>query len=104
MFRRQGRYSEAEALTLEAIRASGRAFGEDGGQTIRAKYNMAVLYMYQRRYPEAEALYLEVLGAIWGAVPGGKERETLMMNQYDPKMNTMNDNVIYFAEEIELEE
>ena len=33
-----------------------------------------------------------------------KEREKLMMNQYDPKMETMHDNVSYWAEEIELVE
>jgi tetratricopeptide (TPR) repeat protein len=61
LYESQGRYSEAEALYLQALKIDQRLFGSDHPTLATDFNNLAGLYESQGRYSEAEALYLQAL-------------------------------------------
>jgi len=61
LYESQGRYSEAEALYLQALKIDQRLFGGDHTSLATDFNNLARLYESQGRYSEAEALYLQAL-------------------------------------------
>jgi tetratricopeptide (TPR) repeat protein len=58
---RQGKYSEAEPLYLDALKMKRRLFTGDHPDVADSLNNLAVLYYSQGKYSEAEPLYLEAL-------------------------------------------
>lgn len=61
MLEHQGRYSEAEPLTREALQLYREALGPRHPTTLVTLNNLAVVVQHQGRYGEAESLYRETL-------------------------------------------
>jgi len=64
LYESQGRYPEAEPLSLQALAIWQRQLGDDHPSVAQSLNNLAGLYESQGRYPEAEPLYLQAL-EIW---------------------------------------
>jgi tetratricopeptide (TPR) repeat protein len=58
---KQGRYSEAEPLYIEALAMRKRLLGENHPDVAMSLHNLARLYYSQERYSEAEPLYIKAL-------------------------------------------
>jgi tetratricopeptide (TPR) repeat protein len=61
LYDKQGRYSEAEPLYLDALEMIKRLFTGDHPYVATSLNNLAFFYHNQGRYSEAEPLYLEAL-------------------------------------------
>jgi tetratricopeptide (TPR) repeat protein len=61
LYRKQGRYAEAEPLYLETLETRKRVLGDDHPDTVVSMNGLAKLYQILGRYDEAEPLYLETL-------------------------------------------
>ncbi len=61
LYKSQGRYSEAEPLSLQALEITRSQLGQDHLSTAASLYNLAELYRLQGRYSEAEPLSLQAL-------------------------------------------
>ena len=61
LYRRQGRYSEAEPLYKQALEMYKRLLGEEHPSVATSLNNLAGLYRRQGRYSEAEPLYKQAL-------------------------------------------
>jgi len=61
MFRRAGKFAEAEAMYREALDINLAHYGERGEKTMDTKENLAVLLRDLRRFEESEALTREAL-------------------------------------------
>jgi tetratricopeptide (TPR) repeat protein len=57
----QGRYNEAESLSLRSLKITERQLGQDHPIFALSLNNLATLYSYQGRYSEAELLFLRSL-------------------------------------------
>ncbi|NEQ19941.1 MAG: tetratricopeptide repeat protein [Microcoleus sp. SIO2G3] len=57
----QGRYSEAEPLSLQAIEINKRLLGEENPGFATDLNNLALIYRAQGRYNEAETVFLQAL-------------------------------------------
>ncbi|MGC8645901.1 MAG: tetratricopeptide repeat protein, partial [Thermoplasmata archaeon] len=61
LYRKQGKYPEAETLYKEALEIRIRSLGSNHPDVANTKNNLALLYYNQGRYSEAETLYKEAL-------------------------------------------
>ncbi|MBI4781362.1 MAG: tetratricopeptide repeat protein [Oscillatoriophycideae cyanobacterium NC_groundwater_1537_Pr4_S-0.65um_50_18] len=61
LYKSQGRYSEAEALYVQALELRQRLLGEEHSAVANILNNLAGLYDSQGRYSEAEPLYVQAL-------------------------------------------
>ncbi len=57
----QGKYSDAEKVTKEALEVAKRTFGSDHPDVATTLNNLALLYRSQGKYAEAEPLYKRAL-------------------------------------------
>ncbi|MCP4696462.1 MAG: CHAT domain-containing protein [Gammaproteobacteria bacterium] len=77
LYRVQGRYGEAEPLSLRALRVREQVQGKEHPDTLISVNNLAELYRVQGRYGEAEPLYLRAL-RIREQVLGKEHPDTLI--------------------------
>jgi len=56
----QGRYNEAEGLSVTALEGRRRVLGPEHIDTLQSMYHLAVVYWYQRRHTEAEECFSEL--------------------------------------------
>ncbi len=61
LYKKQGRYEEAEPLHIQALEKCRAVLGEDHPDTLGSLNNLAALYGSQGRYAEAEPLYVQAL-------------------------------------------
>ncbi|NEQ39182.1 MAG: tetratricopeptide repeat protein [Okeania sp. SIO3I5] len=61
LYSKQGRYTEAEPLFLEALEMKKRLLGKEHPDVANSLNDLATLYYFQGRYTEAEPLFLEAL-------------------------------------------
>ena len=61
LYRKQGRYSEAEPFLLEELALRKRLLGEEHTNVGQSLNHLAYLYYEQGRYSEAESFYLQAL-------------------------------------------
>ena len=78
LYWRQGRYSDAEGVFVQAVDRGSRALGREHPSTSLYANDLALQYWLQGRYKEAESLYLETLG-ISRLVSGEEHTNTLLL-------------------------
>ena len=89
IYRRQGKYSQAETVFTKTLDARRRLFGEENPQTLLTMGDPAELYERQGKYEQAEQLSTRVL-EVQRRVLGEQHPETLL------SMNRL--NVTYFRQ------
>jgi serine/threonine protein kinase/tetratricopeptide (TPR) repeat protein len=66
IYRRQHKTDQAEKLFIESLEIRQKVYGEANAYTLRARWNLATVYLEQRKYSEAEALLREGLRILEG--------------------------------------
>jgi tetratricopeptide (TPR) repeat protein len=61
MYSVEGKYAQAEALSVKVLEIRRRVWGEEHPDTLHSMYGLAQLYREQARYGEAEPLYAKIL-------------------------------------------
>lgn len=61
LYRRQGRYDEAELLMVKTLEIRKRVLGEEHPHTLDSVNNLALLYAEQGHYDAAQPLYVRTL-------------------------------------------
>jgi tetratricopeptide (TPR) repeat protein len=83
LYRSQGKYTEAEPLSMKCLEVMTEVLGEDHPDTLTLMNNLAVLYHSQGKYAEAEPLYVKCV-EVTTAVLGNKHPNTLaLMNNLE---------------------
>jgi len=77
----QGRWKEAESLSLQAVEARNRVLGEEHPQTLHSISNLASTYRNQGRWDEAESLEIAVL----------ETRKRVLGEEHPDTLDSMND-------------
>jgi tetratricopeptide (TPR) repeat protein len=80
LYQFQGRYSEAEPLSLQALEIRRRSLPEDHPSLATSLNNVAGLYYFQGRYSEAEPLYLQALEIDRRSLPEDHPRLAIRLN------------------------